>query len=206
MVPLTSTQRRVLDEVTRRIASGEPSPTLRELCSSFGWSSTGSARDALNALVRKGYLHPAEGRSRGYQPTRPSSSAVRVPLLGEVPAGVPIEPIEFAESDLVVPEPIVPASASFALRVKGDSMTGVGIRDGDVVFVRRQPTADCGRIVVARVDGEVTVKRLRRERDRMTLVPENPRYESIAVTPGTEIVGVVIGLVRRYDVRVQDMI
>ncbi|GMV27617.1 MAG: LexA repressor [Phycisphaerae bacterium] len=201
MEPLTDKQRRVYDEVEARISAGGLAPTLRELCSHFRWSSTGTARDALNALVRKGYLQAADGRARGYRLVRRPPSALRVPLLGQVPAGVPVEAVEVAHGDVPVPEPIVSASANFALRVTGDSMTGASIQDGDLVFVRQQAVAEPGQIVVARVDGEVTVKRLRRQRGRLALVPENPSYRPIPVTAGTEIVGVVVGLVRGYDGR-----
>jgi len=198
---LTKNQRKVYEEIEQAISSGSMTPTLRELCSRFRWASTGSARDYVDALVRKGYLIPAGGRARGYRLANKQRPPQIVPLLGEVPAGVPIDAIELMESEIPVPAPVVPASASFALRVKGDSMIGAGIEPGDIVFVRKQEDADPGQIVVARVDGEVTVKRLKRQRGHLALVPENPAYKPILVGSGTEVVGVVVGLARGYDNR-----
>ena len=199
MKPLTNKQREVYVAIEGALVAGRPMPTLRELCARFRWASTGSARDYLDALVRKGYLLPADGRARGYRLARRLDPPTRVPLLGEVPAGSPTEAHEVTECEIPVPAPVVPTSASFALRVRGDSMIGAGINSGDIVFVRSQPTAACGQIVVSRVDGEVTVKRLGQHQDRLVLLPENPAYEPIQVGANTEIVGVVVGLARGYS-------
>ena len=113
-----------------------------------------------------------------------------------IAAGAPILAEEQAEDELTLPRTLVGRGTLFALRVKGDSMIGAAICDGDLVVVRQQPTADNGDIVAAMIDGEATVKILRRTDDRVELVPRNPAYD---VIPGTDavILGRVVSVLRR---------
>ena len=121
----------------------------------------------------------------------------KIPLLGTVPAGDPLEPIEGIDR-LKVPRILLSSGENYALRVRGDSMVEDGIRDGDVLVVKRQATAENGQTVVAVVNGEATVKRFYRLENRVELRPANPLAKSIVLESGAvEIRGVVIGLIRR---------
>ena len=120
-----------------------------------------------------------------------------IPLLGTVPAGDPLEPIEGSDQ-LNVPRFLLSDGENFALRVRGDSMIDDGIRDGDVLVVKRQATAENGQTVVGLVNGEATVKRFYRKEGGVELRPANPLAKSIVLESGAvEIRGVVIGLIRR---------
>jgi repressor LexA len=123
-----------------------------------------------------------------------------IPLLGTVAAGKPIEPVEQAEK-IEIPRSLLGSGENFALKVRGDSMIDDGIRDGDVVIVRRQAMAENGDTVVAVVDGEATVKRFYRKGDRVELRPANPALAPLFLdaSVGTlEIRGVVVGLIRKF--------
>jgi repressor LexA len=125
-------------------------------------------------------------------------SGARIPLLGTVAAGTPIEAIETPDT-ITVPTEFLGRGTTFALRVRGDSMVDDGIRDGDVVVVESRRDAPNGATVVALVRGEATVKRLFRKRGRVHLVPANERLQPIGARGDeVEIRGVVIALLRRY--------
>jgi repressor LexA len=196
--PLTPIQAKVLDAVRRRADRGQPPPTYRELCAEFGWGSTGTARDHLQALARKGYLELSGGhRSVRLREERPALT--RVPLVGRVVAGVPVTSEEHAEAMIAVPAQWTARGSYFALRVSGDSMRDAGILDGDEAVVRRQATAKDDDIVVATLDGETTLKRLQLRGSRARLVAENPRYRPIDIRTESAIIhGVVVGLMRAY--------
>ena len=198
-----------------RLLDGRP-PTLREVRDAMGFRAVESARAHLAALVEEGRLAQKPGKARGYTlPETAGQGGVPrlVPLLGRVPAG----PLDLAIEDV---ETYLPSRSGsndelFALRVRGDSMRDAGIMDGDVVIVRRQPTASSGSIVVALVGDEATVKTLHirngtgaedgpgggtpaSSRGRIELRPENPDYEPIVPNPDElQILGKVIE-VRRY--------
>jgi repressor LexA len=124
-----------------------------------------------------------------------------VPILGKVAAGAPILADEHVEDYLTVPTSFAPGADLFALKVDGDSMVGAGILDGDVVVVQSRSDAASGDIVVALLPGpaepEATVKRLKRERNRVMLVPENPRLEPFEMDPEGRILGTVVTVLRR---------
>jgi repressor LexA len=147
----------------------------------FGFRSVQSAREHLEALVKEGRLDKDKGKARGYRLPYDSGSygtLQLVPLLGRVTAGA----LDIAAEDYEGYIPIRsrhPSDELFALRVRGESMTGAGIYPDDVVVVRRQPTAETGEIVVALVGDEATVKRLRIRGMRLELHPENPEFEVI---------------------------
>jgi repressor LexA len=130
-------------------------------------------------------------------PIAPLARSVRIPLLGTVPARKALEPIDHPER-VGVPRYLLSDRQNFALRVRGDSMVEDGIRDGDVLVVKRQSGAENGQTVVAVVDGEATVKRFHRVENRLELRPANPLAKSIVLeSSAVEIRGVVIGLIRR---------
>ena len=122
-----------------------------------------------------------------------------LPLIGRVAAGSPILAVENIESELAVDAALFQPHADYLLRVRGDSMVGVGILDGDLLAVHRSPRAESGQIVVARIGDEVTVKRLQRDGDRVRLCAENPAYAPIEIDPAREdfvLEGLAVGVVR----------
>jgi len=180
--PPGQTRERVFHLVRERLLAGEP-PTVREVQQAFGFRSVQTAREHLEGLVREGRLDKEQGRSRGYRlPAAAGPPTVLVPLLGRVPAGSLDLAVEELEGYLPM-QTRLPAGELFALRVRGESMTGAGILPGDAVIVRRQPSARTGEIVVALVGDEATVKRLRFRDKRVELQPENPDFEPIVVDP-----------------------
>ncbi len=124
---------------------------------------------------------------------------MRVPLVGRVAAGIPVTAEENIEGAVPVPAEWCDRGEYFALRVTGDSMKDAGILEGDQVVVEKRPTATDGEIVVATLDGETTLKRMRQNDDQVTLVAENQRYQPIPVrTEAAFIHGVVVGVLRAY--------
>lgn len=182
--PPGESRREVYRYVRRRLLDGEP-PTVREVQRAMGFRSVESARSHLEALVAAGKLEKLPGAARGYRLPAGRGAArptVLVPLVGRVEAGELTAAVEEPEGYL--PLPAAPTSGDlFALRVRGESMTGAGILPGDIVVVRRQPAADPGDVVVAWVDGEATVKILRRHRGRWVLEPANPAFVPIVPAP-----------------------
>jgi len=199
---LTDRQREVLGFIEGEIVDRGHSPTIREIGRRFGISSTNGVRTHLAALVKKGYLKKQDYISRGLELTRNLASRIgRVPLVGSVPAGRPIDSVENIEGEIALDLSFMPKGETFSLTVTGDSMTNAGILDGDVVIVKKQAVANHGEIVVAVVDGEATVKRYIPEGSRIRLQPENDAFEPIMVDKRTvefRIAGKVVGLLRRF--------
>lgn len=203
--PSGQTRERIYQFVRKQLLAGRP-PTVREVQEAFEFRSVQSAREHLEALVAAGRLDKEPGKSRGYRLVRgreeggaPAIPPRLIPLLGRVSAGAFTLAVEDLEGYL----PIEPDRAGadeelFGLRVHGESMRDVGILPGDIVIVRRQPSADDGAIVVALVGDEATVKRLRLRGGRVELHPENPSYPVMAPDPTElEVIGRVVE-VRRY--------
>jgi repressor LexA len=188
---LTSKQRLIYQFIQRHIESAQVPPSLREIGTHFGVS-VGTIQDQIEAIRRKGFLKKEETKARGI---RLPITAGQVPVLGRVHAGPLHEAFENVEGHLPVGAALAP-SEHFALRVRGDSMIDAGILDGDLVIVRVQSVADDKEIVVARVDEETTVKRLRRRGSHTVLEPENAKYQPIE-GPFT-IIGIVIEVRRQY--------
>lgn len=184
-------EEQVLNFIREFSAENGYAPSIREICAGVGLRSTASVNYHLKNLQQKGLLTQGEkGRKRAIAaPQRPG----QIPLIGTVTAGLPILALENREGTISWDgDP-----SCFALRVRGDSMINAGIFSGDVVVVRPQPTADDGQIVVARLEDEATVKRLRRRNGEIWLMPENEAYAPIDGTYA-QIVGVVKALVREY--------
>ena len=194
---LTARQQKLLDFIRYYIRSRGHPPTLREIGRAFGFRSTGTVRDHLRALERKGHLRALRGKARGLLPR---DTFQGVPILGRVPAGGPLLTEENFEGTLDLARDFC-GERVFALKVQGDSMIEAGILEGDLVVVRAQEQAEPGQIVVARLNGEATVKELVRRGPKLWLRPANPRYEPIAVEGETRIVGQVIGVIRSYERR-----
>jgi repressor LexA len=196
--PPGQTRDQIFRFVRERLLKGLP-PTVREVQAAFGFRSVQTAREHLETLVTEGKLDKEPGKARGYRlPEDLGAGAFAlIPLLGRVQAGALTTAVEDPEGYVPVQGPDT-GNGLFALKVRGKSMVGAGILPGDIVIVRRQDTADSGDIVVALVDDEATVKRLRLKRGRVELHPENPRFEPIV--PDTDeviLLGKVIE-VRRY--------
>lgn len=197
--PLSPVQVELLSAIRRRVEAGEPVPTYRELRDEFRWRSTGTVRDHLQALERKGYLELSGPGHRRMRLTE-RLEVKGVPLLGRVTAGNPVAAEENVVRRIPVPAEWTAGGLHFALRVDGDSMVGAGIYDGDYVIVRQQGNPSSGKIVVALIeDSKTTVKRLTRHGSHFVLQPENPRYRAIPIgSESAAIQGVVVGLMREY--------
>jgi repressor LexA len=176
-------------------------PTVREIGEAVGLTSSSSVHAQLANLERRGLLHKDPTKPRAMTLSEPKVEGVVVPLVGRIAAGSPVLAAENVDDHLTVPAGFASDAEHFALRVQGDSMTGAGILDGDVVVVRSGAAADDGDIVAALVPGpaedEATVKRLKRSRNRVLLVPENPRLEPVELDPEGRIVGTVVAVLRK---------
>jgi repressor LexA len=217
---LTDRQQAILDFLREHIAAEGRPPTLSEIAQAFGFRQARSAQDHLQALAAKGAIALVPG-ARGIrlldeagEPLAPpaagapgfgaheaanASQWLTLPLLGRVAAGRPIDPQADYEGQMLLDRALFFPQPDYLLRVKGDSMVDDGIFDGDLIAVRRTPDADNNQIVVARIDGEVTVKRLKRGKGRVLLMPRNPNYAPIEVPEQADfaIEGLYCGLVRR---------
>lgn len=199
---LTRRQKEIWDYLVAYAEDYGYSPTLEEIGAHFGLSSLATVHKHLSNLERKGLITRKWNLSRAIELTPPENpvEAVELPLLGEVAAGSPIEAIE-TEDRLSVPVDFVhrPHDA-FTLRVRGDSMVGEGILDGDFIVVEPRPSADNGETVVALVDGDATVKKFHRQTDGLIrLQPANSRMEPILVLEeDVEVRGIVVAVLRKY--------
>jgi len=203
---LTEKQKKALAFIQSEIrAKGRP-PTLREIGSEIGITSTNGVRYLLEILERKGYLVRSPMLSRGIELTPrasvvyPFEETIEVPIVGRVAAGIPFLASENLEGHVRIDRSMASADDTFALRVRGDSMKDAGILEGDVIFAKPQSTADSGDIVVALLGDEATVKFFRPQSERICLEPANRYYSPIVVekgTPGFRILGRVIGLMRK---------
>lgn len=210
MDELSPRQREVLDCIAAHIDQVGYPPSMREIGNALGIRSTNGVADHIKALVRKGYLEPTSDglvRARSLRLTERSGEATReqgtvvVPVLGDVAAGQPIVAQESYEGSVRVDADMLPHGGHvFALHVRGESMIEEGILDGDLVFVRQQPTARNGELVVAMVEGEATVKRFFLDAGGYRLQPANQHMQPIFVRADErlEIIGKVVGLHRRY--------
>jgi repressor LexA len=196
--PAGETRESVYRFMRERLLSGQ-SPTLRELQAAFGFRAIETAREHLLELVSEGRLLKEPGRARSYRlPEGLGNRPMQlVPLLGRVQAGVLTTAVEQLEAWVPV-QTRHNSDELFGLCVRGESMSGAGILPGDIVIVRRQTQADTGDIVVALVDDEATVKRLRKRSGKIELKPENPAFEVISrAAHEVVLLGKVIE-VRRY--------
>ncbi len=199
--PLTRRQREILDYLKEFIDERGYAPSLEEIGSRFGLSSLATVHKHLMNLQEKGFIRRTWNRSRSVElvQTRAGGRAVDLPLLGHVAAGEPIEAVVDAET-VTVPEDLVGARETYALRVRGNSMIDEQIRDGDLVVVEDRQVAQNGEMVVALLRrSEVTLKTFFREKGRIRLQPANETHAPIIENPeDVSVQGVVIGVMRRY--------
>jgi repressor LexA len=202
---LTDRQRQVLEFIKAETERQGFPPTVRDIGAAVGLSSSSTVHAHLEALEAKGLIRRDPSKPRALEvlsrhddaPRRlVPANVVELPVVGSVAAGVPILAVENIETMISLPTEVVRDDATFVLRVKGDSMIGAGIFDGDYVVVREQPTAANGDIVVAQIDDEATVKRFFREADRVRLQPENAAMEPI-YTRDVTVLGKVVAVFRR---------
>jgi len=202
---LTQRQRHVLEEIHKVMRETGYPPTVREIMERLGLSSTCTVQRHLEALERKGFIRRSRLKARTLEiikaddPRLVPRATVSIPLVGTVAAGQPILAVENIEEVFPLPADLVPEEPAFCLRVKGDSMVGVGLFDGDLVVVRQQDFAEEGEIVVALVDEEATIKTFRRQDGQIRLEPANPAVQAI-VLPEQQvtILGRVILGLRRF--------
>jgi len=207
--PLTRRQSLILNFVERYTATHNFPPTLREIADHYGMSSLNGVKKHLQALERKGHLVRKEGARRALQVTRlaeergaqrkPQRESVTVPILGRIAAGPPLLAQENVLDTVVLDRSLVRGSQPFLLKVKGDSMVGAGILDGDYVLINNQVQAQPGEIVAALLDDEATVKRLAKTTTGYALLPESPRYDPIPLSPdgpAVRLIGKVQGVLR----------
>jgi repressor LexA len=219
---LTWRQRKVLQVIRDSVQKRGYPPSMREIGEAVGLTSTSSVSYQLSTLQKKGYLHRDVGRPRtvevrlpGHPAIRPeqgkdgeaeapitdgldipSQEATYVPLVGRIAAGIPILAEEQVEDVFPLPRQLVGDGTLFLLKVAGDSMINAAIADGDWVVVRQQEDAENGEIVAAMVEGEATVKTLKRSDGHVWLMPHNPAYTPILGDDAT-ILGKVVAVLRR---------
>jgi repressor LexA len=198
---LTARQQEVLDFIQAHQQKHGVAPSLREIQAHFGLASPFGIQRHIAALTKKGALHRLAGKARGllHHAHHPGDNPlVRIPLYGVIPAGLPVDAVQEADSHISVDATSLGVRANaklFALRVRGDSMIGANIVENDVVFLTpREPRPHD--IVAALIDGESTLKRFLLQRGRPFLHAENPRYPDLL--PATELIiqGVMVGLLR----------
>lgn len=198
MEELTDRQEEVLDYILHMLEEKGYPPSVREICDAFGFSSTRGALRHLEALERKGFISRAPGARAIQVRDALREAATYLPLVGEVPAG----PLRYASEEVEEWMPVPSrwgGEGRFLLRVKGDSMIGDGICDGDLVVVDPRAAVEEGEITVALVDEEATVKRLRRRGRAIELEASNPAYPPLRVKAGeaeVRLAGKVVALLR----------
>jgi repressor LexA len=199
-IELTARQKQIYDFVVKIIREKGYAPSIPEIGARFKIASTNGVSDHLKALERKGYIRRV-GR-RAFEVLTPLGKSLfaatrQVPILGRVPAGKPLITEESVEGLMAVPAEMA-RGESFILQVKGDSMTGAGILEGDYAIVRSQETAENGEIVCALINGEATLKRFHKSGNVVTLKAENKNYAPMTISRGEfRILGKMVGLIRK---------
>ncbi|SCC94986.1 DNA-binding transcriptional repressor of SOS regulon [Thiomonas sp. X19] len=213
---LTARQGEILTLISKAIERTGYPPTRAEIAAELGFRSANAAEDHLHALARKGMIELSPGTSRGIRLTSTARQTVRpatcrplaralpgmeqlmLPLIGRVAAGSPILAQEHIEQTIGVEAQMFASRPDYLLKVKGMSMQGAGILDGDLLAVKQTQDVRSGQIVVARLGDEVTVKRLQRKSGHIELLPENPDFAPILVQADQvfAIEGLAVGLIR----------
>ncbi len=194
---LTPRQRQVLQFIREEILSQGYPPSVRDICRGLGLRSSSTVHAHLSQLEAKGFIRRDPSKPRAIEVlVDRREGVVPVPIIGRVTAGEPILAVENLEGTLPLPESFTGTGDTFLLRIRGDSMVGAGILDGDYVLVNQQDTADNGDIVVALLGEEATVKKFYREKDNIRLQPENEGLEPI-ITRDLRVLGKVIAVLRQ---------
>ncbi len=204
MEKLTKKQQEVLNYIKKYIATHGYPPAIREIGAGLGLSSPATVHMHVKKLEEAGFLKKTDSKFRTIEILveneflTQSEDIVKVPLLGKITAGNPIEAIETPDEYFNLPATLIPAKAEvFTLHVSGTSMINKGIFDGDYVIVKKQNNAKNGDTVVAMtMDNEVTLKTFYKEKDHIRLQPENDTMDPI-ILPNVQILGIAIGLYRK---------
>jgi repressor LexA len=201
MARLTKRQTEILEFIHEQLGSEGDAPTVREIAEHFGIRSTNAVADHLKALERKGVIERDPRSARGIHLPEENVSAIRVPVLGNIAAGLPILAEENREGWLTIGEEFSTRGELFALRVQGDSMIDAHIMNGDYVVVRVQNTAERGQIVAALIGEDATLKIYIPQGNKVLLLPANASYDPIVFERNSPdrllILGIAVGLVRR---------
>lgn len=216
---LTGRQQQILDLVQSAIERTGAPPTRAEIAAELGFRSANAAEEHLQALARKGVIELVGGTSRGirlksdtlkalnqsrvkqFALPLPSLAQLTLPLVGRVAAGSPILAQEHIDQSYIVESSLFARRPDYLLKVRGMSMRDAGIMDGDLLAVQKTTEAKNGQIVVARLGDEVTVKRFKRSRQGIELLPENPDFQAIVVPEGDAsfaLEGLAVGLIRNH--------
>ena len=203
MRPLTERQQQIYDLIKENIQTTGMPPTRAEIAQKLGFRSANAAEEHLKALAKKGAIEMIAGSSRGIrllleQPEN-LSEFEGIPLIGKVAAGSPILAQEHIESHYQMSPGLFKPQADFLLRVEGMSMKDIGILDGDLLAVHKTQDVKNGQVVVARIDDEVTVKRLSQKGRHVKLLAENPEFAPIDIDLEQQsfaIEGIAVGIIR----------
>jgi repressor LexA len=200
---LTERQRDILNFIKEFQSEHDVAPTHREICDRFGFSSYGTVYKHLSLLEKKGLIRRDWNQKRGVelvekQQREPAAGMRELPLFGYIAAGRPLD-VDVSDETIAVPDHLTTRGENYVLKVRGDSMVDDGILDGDLVIIARREQAYNGEMVVANVNGEVTLKRIYREGERVRLQPANSLMSPIyASARDVAVQGVVVGLMRRF--------
>ncbi len=199
---LTPGQQKILEFIESEQRASGLTPSTREIQEHFGFASQTSVMQYLATLERKGFLQRHARKARALVTSGTRMRVVDIPIYGEIPAGMSTLAEENIEGHVALDLDSINASRTartFALRVRGDSMIGAHILDGDIVILEDRQTAKSGDIVAALIDGETTLKRYVTERGRPYLKAENPRYPDLVPAQELRIQGVMTSLVRKQS-------
>ncbi len=202
---LTERQRDILGFIREFQKERGIAPTHREICDHFGFSSYGTVYKHLSLLEKKGLIRRDWNQKRGVELVERDEKVANqapgvrdLPLFGYIAAGRPLD-VEVSDETIAVPEHLTTRGENYVLKVRGDSMIEDGILDGDLVIIARRDRVENGEMVVANVSGEVTLKRIYREGERVRLQPANSMMSPIfASARDVAVQGVVVGLMRRF--------
>ncbi len=204
MKKISAIQKNIYDFIKSEIKSKGVAPTIREICTFSGLSSTSSVHHHLNTLENKGYIKRSKSKNRcieilenNFYNINTDVEYSNIPVVGTVSAGQPILAVENIDSYFPVPSSYLTNDVCFMLKIKGQSMINAGILNNDLVLVKQQNTAENGEIIIALIDDSATCKRYFLEDDYVRLQPENDSFSPIYVKD-VKIIGKVIGLFRSY--------
>ena len=202
MKALTTRQQEVFDLIRDHISQTGMPPTRAEIAQRLGFRSPNAAEEHLKALARKGVLEIVSGASRGIRLLIEQEEDAGLPLVGRVAAGEPLLAQQHIEGHYQVDASLFKPHADFLLRVSGMSMKDIGIMDGDLLAVHKTQDVRNGQVVVARIEDEVTVKRLKKQGNTVQLLPENSEFSPIVVDlreQNFSIEGIAVGVIRNGD-------
>ena len=207
MNELTERQQQILGFIQGKQDSGGLTPTLREIAAHFRFNSPNAALAHVRALRDKGYLRSLAGRARSLQVVAPNAPqgrlrprVISVPIYGSIPAGLPEDTAQEEEGCVLIDVEtlgIKPTARTFGLKVRGDSMIGKSIVDGDIAIIEHGVQPRPGDVVAALIDGQVTLKTFVMQRGKPHLRAENPRYPNLIPQEELQIQGVMVALVRK---------